>query len=129
MINYLQLRVFLFATLTFKLLLCEPDLFTNKKCEDSILSRKEHSDATWKKIVRVSETKLRQCRKVCGTKEDIEKQCQQHEPDFVKSLGYKLQSDKCCDAKSCKCICSYKCSTMKTKRKELQVSADFKISD
>ena len=124
MMNYLYLKAFIFATLTFELLLCEPDLFdlTNKKCEESILSRKEHSDATWNKIIRVHERKLRQCRKLCGNEQEIKQQCYRHEPDFVEGIGFKLQSDKCCDSKACKCICSYKCSTMKTKKKALQVS-------
>ena len=126
--NYFSLKAFLLTIIHCQSILCEIDLFNhiNTNCQDSILKRKEHRDATWKKIIKVKENQLRQCRKLCGKKEIVQTHCRQHEPDFVEDLGFKIQSDKCCDTKSCKCVCSYKCSTLKTKMQDLQAIQLFR---
>ena len=102
--------------------LCLEDLFLNKNCHKAILKRPHHKGSSWNKVIKVHENELRLCQKKCGKPEIQQTHCRQHEPEFVKDLGFQIKSDKCCDRKSCKCICSYFCRTLKSKAKELKVS-------
>ena len=116
---------YLFQTLFILLIsnsLCLEDLFLNKNCHKAILKRPHHKGSSWNKVIKVHENELRLCQKKCGKPEIQQTHCRQHEPEFVKDLGFQIKSDKCCDRKSCKCICSYFCRTLKSKAKELKVS-------
>ena len=121
MIDYCLFQTLLIFTI-FSNTLCLEDLFLNKDCQKAILKRHHHKGSSWNKVINVHENELRFCQKKCGNPEIKQTHCRQHEPEFVKDLGFQIMTDKCCDRKSCKCICSYFCETLKSKKQKLKVS-------
>ena len=124
MIDYCLFQTLLIFTILSNTL-CLEDLFLNKDCQKAILKRHHHKGSSWNKVINVHENELRFCQKKCGKPEIQQTHCRQHEPEFVKDLGFQIMTDKCCDRKSCKCICSYFCETLKSKKQKLKVSLWF----
>ena len=124
MIDYFVIKT-IFILILSSSSLCTEDLFLNKNCHEGILQKPHHQGSSWNKVINVHENELRNCQKKCGKKEIQETHCKQHEPEFVKDLGFQIVHDKCCDSKSCKCICSYKCETLKSKKQQLMVIFQF----
>ncbi len=67
----------------------------------------------------MDEDQLQLCPNLCE-KEFVLEFCSAKEPDYVKAFAAKVKSDRCCNEKSCHCICHFDCITFKKKEEEFR---------
>ncbi len=91
-------------------------------CHRRIVKHFDSLNGTGTQVYKTKETHLHRCPNVCEQRNIIKKFCKEHSTDFIEDFGGKSDSDRCCDERSCKCICHFRCSTFDTRMEEYKVN-------
>eukprot|EP00094_Tigriopus_californicus_P009228 TCALIF_08897-PA protein Name:"Protein of unknown function" AED:0.00 eAED:0.00 QI:9/1/1/1/1/1/2/8/160 len=101
----------------------EPDTLANQPfvpCEENIFKHFNTLNGTGSKAYVTSEMQIQLCPNFCDNATTIHDFCLTHEPDYVQAFSATVQSDRCCDARRCQCVCHFHCHTFRTKEMEFR---------
>ncbi|XP_040579492.1 uncharacterized protein [Lepeophtheirus salmonis] len=91
-------------------------------CEEELIKNLERkNNGTGTLIISVKENEIKFCSNLCNTPEKIDEYCSRKETGYLNEFKANVKDDRCCDSKSCKCICHYSCKTFDDIENELKI--------